>query len=109
MNPAIDNTATPPRGAQDNIALFRRLRELKRACGRNKHDQATMLIEALLDEGIGTRLPIVRILRHLGFSNDHAVLILAEGVAAKRWWRDAAGRYVRASDVAPGNAATPSM
>lgn len=103
MNPDIDNTAMPAGGAQDNTALFRRLRELKRACGSNKHDQATMLIEALLDERIDTRARIVGALRRLGFSNDHAVLVLSDGIAARRWRRDADGRYSRPAGVTPAS------
>ena len=77
----------------ERAELFRRLRRLKEACGRNKHDQATVLIDALIDEGIDTQPRIVGAMRRLDFLDSHTVLILAEGRISKRWERDAEGRY----------------
>ncbi|MEP9403435.1 hypothetical protein [Sphingomonas sp. VNH70] len=87
----VGNGNRPP--VKETTELFRRLRWLKKASGGNKHDQATVLIEALIGEGIDTRRRIIGAMRRLDFSASHAVQTLAEGLLARRWALDAEGRY----------------
>ena len=63
----------------------------------NRHDQAIVLIEACILEGIDTRPQIVRVGRELGFDYRHVAMTLnaQEGrhPDRHRWCRDAEGRY----------------
>lgn len=98
MTTATDISAPDASERNARTALFRRLRELKRACGRNQHDQVTILIDALLDEGIDTSPRILGVLKQLDFVHAHAVLILKNGLTTRRWTRDIEGRYRHASE-----------
>lgn len=63
----------------------------------NKHDQALVLIEACLDQGIDTRKGIIAALVELGFDYRHVAILLNEhaGTNPERhsWRRDETGRY----------------
>lgn len=75
---------TPARTNEERAALFRALRELKRACGKNKQDQITTLIDALLGQGIDTRSRISRALQKLDFSGSQVAAVFDE-VNRRRW------------------------
>jgi hypothetical protein len=77
----------------DTDELSERLRDLRDACGANKHDQVTILIQALLDEDIDTRNRIIGALKRLDFTAGHVARMLDEGLRARRWSLTS-GRYL---------------
>jgi hypothetical protein len=107
-----DYAAAAPSGTN---ALFERLRQLKAACGPNKHDLAIVLVSACILEGLDTRARIVGALRKLGLNYRHVAIILEDGTGDNpqqhRWQRDTEDRYRlhdegQAADRPPLTAAT---
>ncbi len=92
---------TQVRTKEERAELFRALRELKRACGKNKHDQITTLIDALLDEGIDTKPRIIGALQKLDFSASQVAAVLDDEVNRRRWRRHGHGQYARTSHDLP--------
>jgi hypothetical protein len=83
-----------------SAALFRRLGELRDACGAtmNKHEAVRTMIKALIaDEGINERRNIIGVLHHIGFNRRHVALLLQDGTGDNprrhSWQRDREGRY----------------
>jgi len=91
-------TITPPRDPSD-ADIFERLKGLIAACGSrpNKHDLATVLIEACIEEGIDTGPRIIGALSKLGLKAGHVGIMLKNGTGAHptgyRWQRASDGRY----------------
>ncbi|QGP77779.1 hypothetical protein [Sphingobium sp. CAP-1] len=93
---------SPPLRSAANIKIaaptdpMKRLRRLldTHGSGGNKHEQATMLIEACIMEGLNTAPKIVGALRQLGFDPRHAAIVLkGDTDYAHRWVKDANGIY----------------
>jgi hypothetical protein len=69
--------------------LLQRLQDLRTALsadGVNKNDQAAMLINALIEEGIDTGPRRVGALTELGFNQKHAGMMLRTGLKLKPKW-----------------------
>jgi hypothetical protein len=86
-----------------NERYLERLRDLKDACGRNKHEQAAVLIEACIGDGITSRRGIVDVLGRMGFHHGHVVIVLNRRTGTipgvHKWRRDETGRYALLTEV----------
>lgn len=102
---------TGPITKEETAAMFKKLRELKRACGRgaNMNDVAVVLITACIEEGLNVRARIIPALEHLGLEWNHVARTLrvetGDDPRLSRWSRRADGTYVLHGDD-PGT--TPS-
>lgn len=91
--------AMPDRNSTSDAVMFERLRDLKRACGSGTglHDQAIVMINACIDEGLDTRSRLVAAMKQLGFSPAHVAITLNKAAGCNperhRWSQDEAGRY----------------
>lgn len=73
----------------DVSAVFRRLRALDQALQDskvNKHDRATMLINACINEGLISGRRITGALATLGFNRQHAGIQLEDGFRKEPEW-----------------------
>jgi hypothetical protein len=62
--------------------------------GTNRHEQATVMIEACIGEGFDTRPRIIGALRQLGFDPRHiAITLKGDNPYGGRWLRSAGGIY----------------
>lgn len=93
---------SPPLRSVANIKIaalndpIKRLRRLldTHGSGGNKHEQAIMLIEACIMEGINTGPEIIGALRQLDFDPRHiAIALKGDTDYAHRWVKDVNGIY----------------
>lgn len=81
----------------DDAHMFNQLRVLLIECGKNKHDRAIVLIQALIENDINTRKRIRGAAVHLGMDPAHVIIILNrhEGTDPERhyWKIDEEGNY----------------
>lgn len=99
LEPAGSLPAKSTVSTSDVNAIFERLRQLDRKCGStaNRHDRATVLICACIEEGMDDSPRIIGALRSLGFNPRHVGKLLRDGTGndpRRHWWhRDHAGTY----------------
>jgi hypothetical protein len=84
---------TTPPAAHFEPKFLDGLGELIANSGTNKHDQATNVIIACIDEGIDTGAAIRQVGMALGFNAKHMGVMLSAGLTERRWRRDADGHY----------------
>ena len=74
-----------------------RYRQLIAAAGSNKHDQATVLITALIGDGVTAGPDIVAMCKRLGLNPNHVGMTLRNDTGRNpvrhNWQRDEQGRY----------------
>ena len=70
----------------DPIARLQRLLDTY-GTGANKHEQAIMLVEACISEGINTGPRIIGALKRLGFDHRHVAIVLKGDTPFAHGWR----------------------
>lgn len=81
--------------ASDSIP-FERLKRLLSNYGShsNKHEDAALIIQACIVEGIDTRPAIIAIMERLGFNRKHvAIMLEPRSFYSHHWRRSAEGIY----------------
>ena len=83
----------------DDNHLIEDMRALREACGptANKNDQASVVIQALIEQGYNTKSRVIGAMMRVDFDRGHAASVLEHGAGSDpkryRWWCDPSKIY----------------